>query len=474
MATNYNDILKGDLQSTNWQAYINQAKAEGNMQAAAQLEQKRNEKIATQTYQSSGGKQTQTNNYSQYLPTSSGSSKNNTSSQSAAYTPVNYDDILKGDLQSTDWQSYINRAVAEGNMQAAAQLEQKRNEKIGSAAYTGQQTQTNNYSQYLQEEPFDIYGSFEDFLADMGYGDYAAETQAAIQAAVNNAINNYRRQIETTNEDTEELARQAYISKMLGEKNLEQQLAANGYSGGLADSHRIALEATYENDLNTLEQQRAATVKELELAITNAQLTGDMQTAQELSNYLAQIQGQWSNYVQNQQSIQNQNYWNQQQMSANNQSKAREWALTLIQGGSMPDDVTLTAAGMTREQAQALLGNLAKPLDVRTPVYDNGGLGEEEIRAMQEAMGGVTVDGKWGPESQARAAALGYSTDPVKAYEQAQQGGYASVLADVQALKNGGENAATINNYISAALMSGTITAEEARMLRSSFITTGR
>ena len=469
MATNYNDILKGDLQNTNWQAYINQAKAEGNMQAAAQLEQKRNEKIASQTYQSSGGKQTQTNNYSQYLPTSSGSSKNSTSSQSAVYTPVNYDDILKGDLQSTDWQSYINQAVAEGNMQAAALLEQKRNEKIGSAAYTGQQTQTNNYSQYLQEEPFDLYGSFEDFLADMGYGDYAAETQAAIQAAVNNAINNYRRQIETTNEDTEELARQAYISKMLGEKNLEQQLAANGYSGGLADSHRIALEATYENDLNTLEQQRAATVKELELAITNAQLTGDMQTAQELSNYLAQIQGQWSNYVQNQQSIQNQNYWNQQQMSANNQSKAREWALTMIQGGSMPDDVTLTAAGMTREQAQALLGNLAKP--PRTPVYDNGGLGEAEIRAMQEAMGGVTVDGKWGPESQARAAALGYSTDPVKAYEQAHGTNIpVDVLEALSRIESSGRNVnSRAEAVIENAITSGKITEQQGARLLASY-----
>lgn len=258
------------------------------------------------------------------------------------------------------------------------------------------------------------YGSFEDFMDGMGYDAYAEETRKAIQAAVQNAVNGYNHQIETTNEDTAELARQAYISKMMGEKNLDQQLAAGGYAGGMADSHRIAMQANYETNLNELEQQRLATVKELESAITNAQLTGDMQTAQELSNYLMQIQGQWNSYLQNQQAMQNQNYWNQQAMqnqnywnqqslNAENQNTARNWAMTLIQRGTMPDEQTLTAAGMTKAQAQTLMGTTGQTVQPtaaprRVTNYDNGKLTTGQVKLLQENLG-VTADGLWGSNS---------------------------------------------------------------------------
>lgn len=53
------------------------------------------------------------------------------------------------DLQTTNWQQEINNAVAKGDMAAAAQFEQARNEKISSGDYTGKQTTTSNFSQYL-------------------------------------------------------------------------------------------------------------------------------------------------------------------------------------------------------------------------------------------------------------------------------------------------------------------------------------
>lgn len=56
------------------------------------------------------------------------------------------------DLQGTDWQGEINKAVASGDMAAAAQFEAARNEKIASKTYQdngGKQTATNNYSSYL-------------------------------------------------------------------------------------------------------------------------------------------------------------------------------------------------------------------------------------------------------------------------------------------------------------------------------------
>lgn len=285
------------------------------------------------------------------------------------------------------------------------------------------------------------YGSFEDFLADTGYDQYAAETQAAIKAAVQNAINGYRDQIDTTNQDTDELARQAYIAKMLGQKNLDQQLSANGYAGGMADSQRIATETNYQNQLNELEKQRQATVKELESAITNAQLTGDMQTAQELASYLQQIQGQWVNYVQNQQqmaqqdywnqkqldnndywnqkNMENDNYWNQQSVNAQNQESAYTRALQLLDAGFMPDDETLTAAGISRNEAQNYVNQpQAQNVQYATPAagnsggstvrgggYNNGSLTTSQVKQLQQALG-VTADGLWGSKSTAAAGGM--------------------------------------------------------------------
>ena len=99
------------------------------------------------------------------------------------------------------------------------------------------------------------YGSFGDFLNGVGYDDYAEQTRKYIQAAVDNAVNGYNRQIDTVNRDTEELARQAYIANMMGQKNMDQQLSASGLAGGMADSQRIGLQANYENNLQQLEQQ---------------------------------------------------------------------------------------------------------------------------------------------------------------------------------------------------------------------------
>ena len=276
--------------------------------------------------------------------------------------------------------------------------------------------------------------SFEDFLAGTGYDQYAEATQAAIRAAVQNAVNGYRDQIDTTNQDSDELARQAYIAKMQGQKNLDQQMAANGFAGGMADSQRIATETNYQNQLNELEKQRQATVKELESAITNAQITGDMQTAQELASYLQQIQGQWVNYVQNQQqmaqqnywnqkNMENDNYWNQQSLNAQNTENARSWAMQQLAKGIMPDDETLAVAGISKQAAQqqvALVlgeiggGTMTRPTQQavrRTPAgggYNNGNLTTSQVKQLQQALG-VKVDGMWGSNS--RKAADNMSAD---------------------------------------------------------------
>ncbi|WP_298034982.1 hypothetical protein [uncultured Dysosmobacter sp.] len=286
--------------------------------------------------------------------------------------------------------------------------------------------------------------SFEDFLNSSGYSQYSDATQAAIRAAVQNAVRGYQDQIDTANEETNELARQAYINKMLGEKNLDQKLRVNGYAGGMADSQRIATETAYQNNLTELEKQRLATVKELQSAIVNAQLTGDMQTAQELASYLQNIQGQWSNYVQSQQQMANQNYWNQQNLNSQNMESARTYALNLLASGIMPDSSTLTAAGISAGEAASILGSAAGGTQTATPTvtgtrsgtyggFNNGSLSSSQIQELQKYYG-VSADGLWGSRSQA--AAGGMTADQAWAKYQNDQGGrvapldYATVKAN--------------------------------------------
>lgn len=282
---------------------------------------------------------------------------------------------------------------------------------------------TNLLSKSLREDSgygkqSDGYMSFEDFMDSNGYDQYAEQTRAAIQAAVDKAVNGYRDQIDVTNRDSDELARQAYIAKMQGQKNLDQQMAANGYAGGMADSQRIATETDYQNRLSEIEKQRLATVKELESAITNAQLTGDMQTAQELSDYLQNIENQWNAYVQNQKSMDNQNYWNQQNLDMQTTENNRNWVLQQLAKGIMPDDDTLAAAGITKQAAQQQValalaggtGTVSKSMQ-GTPGrtqgggYNNGSLTSAQVQELQKALG-VTEDGLWGSKSKAAAGGM--------------------------------------------------------------------
>ncbi len=346
----------------------------------------------------------------------------------------------------TDWSSQMQSAMDRGaSADVVEYLMNQRNNKIAAnqAHYdalgiSGNDSISQAAQQYIdqkrQEEQAAQYGSFEDFLAGTGYDQYAEQTQAAIKAAVQNAVNGYRGQIDTTNQDSDKLARQAYIAKMLGQKNLGQQMAVNGYAGGMADSQRIATETDYQNQLSEIEKQRLATVKELESAITNAQLTGDMQTAQELASYLQNIQSQWASYVQsrqqmaqqnywNQKQLDNQNYWNEQDLAMQNQESARSWAMQQMAKGILPDDETLTAAGISKQAAQQQValalgenggGSVQQAIQQMTQQavkkasgggYNNGSLTSSQVMQLQKALG-VTADGMWGRNSQAAAGGM--------------------------------------------------------------------
>lgn len=156
----------------------------------------------------------------------------------------------------------------------------------------------NAYREALAQDELNGDMSWENFLDRMGGTDYEQRLRDAVNAQVQQAVNDYNRQIEQAGTSHEEAARRAYINKMLSQRNMEQELAASGVYGGMADSQRIAAEADYQNDLTDLETQYNDTMAQLRQAIMAARLSGDAQIAEQMANYLSQVQSEYRNYLQ--------------------------------------------------------------------------------------------------------------------------------------------------------------------------------
>lgn len=156
----------------------------------------------------------------------------------------------------------------------------------------------NAYRQALEQDEQAGDMSWESFLERMGANDYEQRLRDAISSQVQQAVDDYNRQIDQAGTSYEDAARRAYINKMLSQRNMDQELAANGVYGGMADSQRIAAETAYQNDRTDLETQYSDTMAQLKQAITAARLSGDAQMAEQMANYLSQIQSEYNSYLQ--------------------------------------------------------------------------------------------------------------------------------------------------------------------------------
>ena len=174
----------------------------------------------------------------------------------------------------------------------------------------------NAYRQALEQDEQAGDMSWESFLERMGANDYEQRLRDAISSQVQQAVDDYNRQIDQAGTSYEDAARRAYINKMLSKRNMDQELAANGVYGGMADSQRIAAETAYQNNLTDLETQYSDTMAQLQQAITAARLSGDAQMAEQMANYLSQIQSEYNSYLQQ-----------REQERAQARSTAREYSL---------------------------------------------------------------------------------------------------------------------------------------------------
>lgn len=170
-------------------------------------------------------------------------------------------------------------------------------------------------------------------------------------------------QIASLNEQYQGVNRQLYVDYMMAQRDLPQQLAAQGYTGGLRESSMLGLRAGYEGQLAENERQRLAGIRDLESGGLDKELTlgieniKDRQQAEETAyNRAAAVRAQMLQQLNR-----------IEDLSRSDAETARKEAQTQINtylsaGGSAQDipSALLTISGYTGAYVSALAGAYAR------------------------------------------------------------------------------------------------------------------
>lgn len=106
-----------------------------------------------------------------------------------------------------------------------------------------------------------------------------ANADAESSAALQRALSKINQQIDVLNTQYRDTNKQLYTDYMLSKKNLPQQLAALGYSGGLTESSLLGLDTNYGSSLAANERNRLTDVSNLQSGLTDE----EFQAAQDLA-----------------------------------------------------------------------------------------------------------------------------------------------------------------------------------------------
>lgn len=194
----------------------------------------------------------------------------------------------KEELMNTDWQAKINEATAAGDMKAAAQYEQARNDKINSSDYTGKQTTTNNYSQYLGSS-----GSGGGTSSNNPYG-YTPKDGTGVYGMLtnNSTVKNYTQNGVTYQTGADMRRNPAYAGQAVASNGYTVFYDDNGYAKmavkGVADytpwTDSNVTNGTYGTggawtDSNMLTGDELKQIADIRAAMQRGEMTGDQANA---------------------------------------------------------------------------------------------------------------------------------------------------------------------------------------------------
>ena len=125
-----------------------------------------------------------------------------------------------------------------------------------------------------------------------------AQNEAATQQRIQQTISSIKGNQTDINDAYKEAQRQAYINQALQRNQTADYLAANGYTGGMAESTLAQLQTNYENNRRNATSERDAALRQNEQLIAQARASGNMELAELASNYTSQAIAAMQNQAQ--------------------------------------------------------------------------------------------------------------------------------------------------------------------------------
>ena len=151
----------------------------------------------------------------------------------------------------------------------------------------------NEYINNKRYEPNNLYKN----MIEQMYSSASAQQEAAQRAAIEQAVNDLSGQKTGIVQSYDDLYKQLYLERRRAEKNLPQQLAAMGISGGMSESSALGIQNSYANALAQGEQEKLNTLNDIDQAIANARLTGEIGIAQQAAQLAMDKLSAYGSYV---------------------------------------------------------------------------------------------------------------------------------------------------------------------------------
>ena len=127
----------------------------------------------------------------------------------------------------------------------------------------------------------------------------AASSEEALEMQIEQAIAQMERQKPQVEESYQDAQRQAYIQQMQAKKNIGQQMAAMGMTGGAAESSLLDLENNYGSQRAAYQRDRDNAIRDIDYQIGDTRAQGAIQAASLEAQYQQALADMAMNYGQN-------------------------------------------------------------------------------------------------------------------------------------------------------------------------------
>lgn len=229
---------------------------------------------------------------------SSSSSRGATSSSGWGGTPTysytDWDGNQRTSDSNTDYAAAYKQAKATGDIAGMQAALEQRAQKLGAnkdSWQTEQESYLNSYKNAQQEQwsqPATEYKDmYDSYLSDYSAKEDAlrAEQQAKVDANIAD-LNAQKPKVQQAGAQANKAAQQSYYGLIDPNGAGAEQRAALGLSNsGLTESAQIAANNAYMGAVNNNARNVNDQLAAIDLAITQAQLSGDLATAQQLQSY---------------------------------------------------------------------------------------------------------------------------------------------------------------------------------------------